>query len=271
MSLQDSSVSMKQLCEQLETVNSEIGLSFHQILYFSAASETYIYAGVYVKESERMARIEGSLKVRRKKQKKDALQAEKLASKEPAARPELPAESLGDQKGSQEANKSGLCESPSEEDKSNIVAPFVEDKKESVDATEEVNELAKKSIDAKIPVVDNAIRLKCRPVANKDQFTFLADRKVKTRRGKERTIKEAINLVDKWKTQKAASLEAAASIVNTSKKTLDDYYRQLKNGIERNFDFAYYRDYPIGILRHFNNQCKYPHDKTKPLKSVKTE
>ena len=117
--------------------------------------------------------------------------------------------------------------------------------------------------DVNIPIVNNEISIKYRQVVNKGLLNCTSVESNDSRRGKERTIKEAIFLVHKWKeclikpNGGMISLEEAAYIINTPKKTLDDYYRQLRDGLKKKFDFAYYRDYPIGILRRFNSCEKF--------------
>ena len=78
-------------------------------------------------------------------------------------------------------------------------------------------------------------------------------------RGNERTIKEAIMLVTKWMDQqnklggrKYYSLKQSANDLKIPKKTLDEYFRQIKFGLKYNFDFNYYKECPIGMLRQFN-------------------
>jgi len=48
------------------------------------------------------------------------------------------------------------------------------------------------------------------------------------------------------------SLEHAADIVKISKKSLDDYLLQLRNGRKYGFNFNEHKDDKIGILRAFN-------------------
>lgn len=47
------------------------------------------------------------------------------------------------------------------------------------------------------------------------------------------------------------NLQEAAKIVGISKKSLDDYFFQLRMGEKYGFDFAKYMDAKVGILRSF--------------------
>lgn len=50
------------------------------------------------------------------------------------------------------------------------------------------------------------------------------------------------------------NLEEAAFIVGVSRKTLEDYFLQLKNARKFNFDFAKHRNSKMGVLRNFVKQ-----------------
>ena len=52
------------------------------------------------------------------------------------------------------------------------------------------------------------------------------------------------------------SLEQAATKVGISKKSLDDYFLQLKNGKINGFNFNEHKNDKIGILRNWNKQAK---------------
>lgn len=52
------------------------------------------------------------------------------------------------------------------------------------------------------------------------------------------------------------SLEDAAKEVGISKKSLDDYLLQLRNGRKYGFNFNEHKDDKIGILRAFNRKHK---------------
>ena len=268
---------MDQLCKQLEDKQSGLNLSFHQILYYSPTDEAYIYAGLYNKETGKVKKTEGMSKAKEKKQVKDALSKKKLAMKVPIGR----LESAGVNELNIDEKKEDEYKEPSNIYEGKVFKIFIEDKNENKEQEEEADEskeYIEKGGDVKIPIISNKIRLKYRPISNEDLYLCFAEFKEKTRRGKERTIKEAIDLVKRWKEhqrpsgdQQKVSLEEAADRVKTSKKTLDDYYRQLKTGFKAGFDFSYYRDYPIGILRHFNSQRRQGTNKAKPLKIPKTE
>ena len=78
-----------------------------------------------------------------------------------------------------------------------------------------------------------------------------------SRRTKERKIGEVIQKVQKWRHlyyQNCESLEEAAKKVGISKKSLDDYFLQLKNGKLNGFNFNEHKNDKIGILRSFNKQ-----------------
>ena len=57
----------------------------------------------------------------------------------------------------------------------------------------------------------------------------------------------------KWRNK---SLEEAARQVAISKKSLDDYLLQLRNGRKYGFNFNEHKDDKIGILRAFNRKHK---------------
>ena len=55
---------------------------------------------------------------------------------------------------------------------------------------------------------------------------------------------------------KRMSLEDAAVKVGVSKKSLDDYILQLRQGKKYGFDFEKHRHEKIGVLRKFNREQK---------------
>ena len=80
-----------------------------------------------------------------------------------------------------------------------------------------------------------------------------------SRRTKERKIGEVIQKVQKWRHlyyQNCESLEEAAKKVGISKKSLDDYFLQLKNGKLNGFNFNEHKNDKIGILRNWNKHHK---------------
>ena len=80
-----------------------------------------------------------------------------------------------------------------------------------------------------------------------------------SRRTKERKIGEVIKKVQKWRqlyNTNCESLEDAAKKVGISKKSLDDYFLQLKNGKANGFNFNEHKNDKIGILRNWNKKHK---------------
>lgn len=86
-------------------------------------------------------------------------------------------------------------------------------------------------------------------------------------RSKERTIGEVIELVKRWRelhipasrssaTHKRMNLQEAAREIGVSKKSLDDYYCQLRLAEHHNFDFASKLGEKMGVLRSFVKDCK---------------
>lgn len=80
----------------------------------------------------------------------------------------------------------------------------------------------------------------------------------KKERSKERTIKEIIELVHRWRELhdspvdgKKINLQESAKIVGISKKSLDDYYYQLRMGEKYGFEFTSNFDNKVGLLRSF--------------------
>ena len=55
---------------------------------------------------------------------------------------------------------------------------------------------------------------------------------------------------------KQVSLDEAAKHVKISKKSLDDYFLQLKNGQKNGFNFNEHKNDKIGILRAYNKKNK---------------
>lgn len=47
------------------------------------------------------------------------------------------------------------------------------------------------------------------------------------------------------------SLDNAAAMVGLSRKTLDDYYSQIKRGLEIGFNFEANKEQKMGVLRKF--------------------
>jgi hypothetical protein len=86
------------------------------------------------------------------------------------------------------------------------------------------------------------------------------------KRTKERTIAEIIEKVSLWRklyngvvrdgTLVRYSLEDAATKVDVSKKSLDDYLLQLRFGKKYNFDFQRHKQEKVGVLRTYVKQKK---------------
>ena len=77
------------------------------------------------------------------------------------------------------------------------------------------------------------------------------------RREKERIIGEVVIKVSEWRrmyTEQGITLEEAAKNIGISKKSLDDYFLQLRNGHLNGFNFNEHKNDKIGILRSFNKQ-----------------
>jgi hypothetical protein len=78
-----------------------------------------------------------------------------------------------------------------------------------------------------------------------------------SRREKERKIGEVVIKVANWRqlyNEQRVTLEMAADRVGISKKSLDDYFLQLKNGQKNGFNFNEHKQDKIGILRSFNKR-----------------
>jgi hypothetical protein len=84
-------------------------------------------------------------------------------------------------------------------------------------------------------------------------------------RSKERSIAETIELVKRWRElhlhglnalRRRLNLQDAAKLVGVSKKSLDDYYCQLRLGEFYGFDFATHLHERMGVLRNFVKENK---------------
>ena len=85
-------------------------------------------------------------------------------------------------------------------------------------------------------------------------------------KSRERTIQEVIQLVKRWRQlnqkqddpqKKRFNLQEAAKIVGVSKKSLDDYYCQLRLGELYDFDFVNHLYEKIGVLRYYIKEFKF--------------
>ena len=120
----------------------------------------------------------------------------------------------------------------------------------------------------------NVIELKLRERAKGEYSDALingqAEMSKGSRRTKERKIGEVILAVKRWRElyttgelkenghYQQLSLEDAAEKVKISKKSLDDYFLQLKNGQKNGFNFNEHKNDKIGILRAYNKKNKKP-------------
>jgi|JI6StandDraft_1071083.scaffolds.fasta_scaffold02331_7 hypothetical protein len=84
------------------------------------------------------------------------------------------------------------------------------------------------------------------------------DQEMRKERNKERSIKEVIMSVKKWRSFHKAKIDGvrvsllqAAELVGISKKSLDDYFCQLRLGEKYGFDFYANLNERIGMLRTF--------------------
>lgn len=91
-------------------------------------------------------------------------------------------------------------------------------------------------------------------------------------RSRERTVGEAISLVKKWRSlhlnctkpnnnTKKVNLQEAAKMLGVSKKSLDDYYCQLRLAELYQFDFGQHLNEKMGVLRSFVKERKLEEEK----------
>lgn len=76
----------------------------------------------------------------------------------------------------------------------------------------------------------------------------------KKKRINDRTIQDVLEKVAEWRSLykvKGITLEEAAKEIDLAKKTLDDYFYQIKQGEYYGFDFEANKNYKIGVLRKF--------------------
>ena len=119
---------------------------------------------------------------------------------------------------------------------------------------------------------ENVIELKFRERAKGEYSDALINGQAElskgSRRTKERKIGEVILAVKRWRElyttgqlneqgqHMEVSLDNAAKQVKISKKSLDDYFLQLKNGQKNGFNFNEHKNDKIGILRAYNKKNK---------------
>ena len=87
------------------------------------------------------------------------------------------------------------------------------------------------------------------------------NKKKDCKRSKEKRIGFIIKKVFEWKglrklSKRKMSLQEAAKNVNMSKKTLDEYYNQIKEGKKYGFDFNKYKRDKVNVLRGFVKKKK---------------
>lgn len=106
-------------------------------------------------------------------------------------------------------------------------------------------------------------------------------------RSRERSVGEAIDLVKKWRNlhlnctkpnnnKKKINLQEAAKMLGVSKKSLDDYYCQLRLAEMYDFDFGKHLQEKMGVLRSYVKERKIeeeqkrlkPHRHPKKLKVI---
>jgi hypothetical protein len=86
-------------------------------------------------------------------------------------------------------------------------------------------------------------------------------------RSRERTVAEAIDLVKRWRNlhlnctkpnnnKKKINLQEAARMLDVSKKSLDDYYCQLRLAEMHGFDFEKNLHEKMGVLRAYVKDSK---------------
>ena len=98
----------------------------------------------------------------------------------------------------------------------------------------------------------------------------------KSKRANEKRIGYIIRKVFEWKgfrkyTENKISLIDAAKEVGLSKKTLDEYFNQIKEGKKYNFDFEKHKNDKVNILRAFvktkSEKIRQKHEKKKAKKA----
>ena len=98
------------------------------------------------------------------------------------------------------------------------------------------------------------------------------------KRSKEKRIGYIVKKVFEWKglrrlSQEKMSLQDAAKNVGMSKKTLDEYYNQIKEGKKYGFDFNKYKRDKVNVLRGFvkKNKADEPKENKRKKKTEKKE
>ena len=96
---------------------------------------------------------------------------------------------------------------------------------------------------------------------NEESFEGNKNKKKDCKRSKEKRIGFIVKKVFEWKglrklSKRKMSLQEAAQNVNMSKKTLDEYYNQIKEGKKFGFDFNRYKRDKVNVLRGFVKKKK---------------
>ena len=96
---------------------------------------------------------------------------------------------------------------------------------------------------------------------NEESFEDNKNKKKDCKRSKEKRIGFIVKKVFEWKglrklSKRKMSLQEAAQNVNMSKKTLDEYYNQIKEGKKFGFDFNRYKRDKVNVLRGFVKKKK---------------
>lgn len=101
------------------------------------------------------------------------------------------------------------------------------------------------------------------------RFQEETDQETHKERNKERSIKEVIASIKKWRSLHKTkingvrvSLQQAAELVGVSKKSLDDYFCQLRLGEKYGFDFYANLHEGIGALRLFVKKHRPKHERS---------
>ena len=94
-----------------------------------------------------------------------------------------------------------------------------------------------------------------------ESFEDNKNKKKDCKRSKEKRIGFIVKKVFEWKglrklSKRKMSLQEAAQNVNMSKKTLDEYYNQIKEGKKFGFDFNRYKRDKVNVLRGFVKKKK---------------
>ena len=89
--------------------------------------------------------------------------------------------------------------------------------------------------------------------------------KITKARPKERVIQDVLDIIHQWRNlyhherhvlKRKTSLAKAAASIGYSKKSLDDYLSQIRQGRQNGFDFNRNKDQKVGKLRTFNKDIK---------------